>query len=639
MSSFPIPKSNSLSKSNQMRVGSDEFLYLDTSNLVEAPEKPMAKPTLLTTTHPDTRQYRRSSLPSSYSSFSNGSMAHGGGYRRRAPLPKETININSELDSLITDRQQARESSSLIRASSGNVMLLRQFGNLRPPGTSNPNTHNYYNSINNNVHNISNPSIRRDACDDSIPKGTYASGNGNSIGNGVNQAEYPGRWRRAISKGLDAEKLKTMGNEEFKKGRLVEALALYDRAIAVNPEIATCRNNKGIVLASMNRLLEAVFECREAVRIDPSYQRAHHCLGALYLRLGEPEKSLEHFKLSGQEAKNDEIAKAEELLRYINKFNEAKKQNNWMTVLKEAEHAISSGADSALQVFIFKAEALLKLHRHEEACKTLTKAPNFALDDCTKFYGSIGHAKLLSVQAQVEMSDGRFDEAVASSQQAFRLYPSDRDLDALVRRARAASLARTNGNELFKIGKYKEACVAYTHGLEHDPLNSILLCNRASCRFKLNHFEMASDDCTKALIVCPTHSGARLRRADCKAKMECWEAAIRDYEMVMRDIPGDEAAAKALFEAQLELRSERGEDISHMRFVADVISITGSDSFKQLIFEGMSVVDAEDHPNLIRQEGVSSIPAFKIYKNGLRLKEILGYNHDSLEGFIKFYSN
>ncbi|KAK9146460.1 hypothetical protein Sjap_006363 [Stephania japonica] len=375
MSSFPILNSNSLEKSNQRRVGSDEFLYLDTSNFVEAPDKPIAKPIT------SSRHYRRSSLPSSYSSFSNGSMTQGGGYGRRAPVPKETININSELDSLITDHQQAKECCSLIRASSGNVMLLRQFGNLRPPGISNPNTQHYSNSINYNVHNTSNStSIRRDGCNDSIPKGKYASDN--AIGNGANEAGYPGRWRRAISKGLDAEKLKTMGNEEFRKGRVVEALALYDRAIAVNPEIATCRINKGVVLASMDRLLEAVFECREAVRIDSSYRRAHHFLGALYLRLGEPEKSLEHFKLSGQEAKNDDIAKAVELQGYINNFNEAKKQRNWMTVLKEAEHAISSGADSALQVFIFKAEALLKLHRHEEASKTLNKAPKFALDDC-----------------------------------------------------------------------------------------------------------------------------------------------------------------------------------------------------------------------------------------------------------------
>ncbi|KAK9146461.1 hypothetical protein Sjap_006364 [Stephania japonica] len=268
------------------------------------------------------------------------------------------------------------------------------------------------------------------------------------------------------------------------------------------------------------------------------------------------------------------------------------------------------------------------------------------------------------------MYDDRFEEAVASSQQAFRLYPSDKDLGGLVRRARAASWAQTNGNQLFKRGKYKEACVAYAQGLEHDPLNSVLLCNRASCRFELNHFERASDDCTKALIVRPTYSGARLRRADCKAKMECWEAAIRDYEMVMRDTPGDEAAAKALFEAQLELRKERGEDIRHMIFGADVISITGSDNFKQLIMsQGMSVVlfnnsfednqlsdlleqlcrryllvsflkvDVEDHSDLIKQEGVSSIPAFKIYKKGLRVKEILGYNHDSLESFIKFYNN
>ena len=35
-------------------------------------------------------------------------------------------------------------------------------------------------------------------------------------------------------------------------------------------------------------------------------------------------------------------------------------------------------------------------------------------------------------------------------------------------------------------------------------------------------------------------------------------------------------------------------------------------------------MEVEDHPYLAKSESVSSVPAFKIYKNGSRVKEIFG---------------
>jgi len=89
----------------------------------------------------------------------------------------------------------------------------------------------------------------------------------------------------------------------------------------------------------------------------------------------------------------------------------------------------------------------------------------------------------------------------------------------VLRKARAVSAARAKGTELFKASRFSEACVAYGEGLEHDPYNSVLLCNRAACRSKLGLFEKAVEDCNAALHVRPSYTKARLRRADCNAKV------------------------------------------------------------------------------------------------------------------------
>lgn len=81
------------------------------------------------------------------------------------------------------------------------------------------------------------------------------------------------------------------------------------------------------------------------------------------------------------------------------------------------------------------------------------------------------------------------------------------------------STARSKGNELFRNSKFAEACIAYGEGLDHEPHNAVLLCNRAACRFKLGHYERALEDCGTAVRVSPSYYKARRRRADCNAKV------------------------------------------------------------------------------------------------------------------------
>ena len=114
---------------------------------------------------------------------------------------------------------------------------------------------------------------------------------------------------------------------------------------------------------------------------------------------------------------------------------------------------------------------------------------------------------------------GRFEDALEAAQRAVRLDFNSREANKVIRKARAVNAARAKGNELFKASRFSEACIAYGEGLEHDPYNSILLCNRAACRSKLGQFERAVEDCTTALNLRPSYTKARFRRADCNAKV------------------------------------------------------------------------------------------------------------------------
>lgn len=107
---------------------------------------------------------------------------------------------------------------------------------------------------------------------------------------------------------------------------------------------------------------------------------------------------------------------------------------------------------------------------------------------------------------------------MAAAQCAAKLDPTE-EANATAVRALALASARSEGNQLFKASKFAEALKVYTQGLQHQALNSVLLCNRAACLSKLGDYEKSVEDCTAALALRPSYAKARLRRADCFSKV------------------------------------------------------------------------------------------------------------------------
>ncbi|CAH9131406.1 unnamed protein product [Cuscuta epithymum] len=447
-------------------------------------------------------------------------------------IPPSATGISGELESMILDNQ---------RLVAGNAMPLGNLGNLRQPGSNSALKEEDIN-LHNGKHGV---------------KGNLAKKQERPE---EEAAEKPASLCRAISTRMDPEELKILGNEDYKNGRFAEALALYEAAISIDPNKASYRSNKSAALCALGRLLEAVFECREAIRIEPHYQRAHNRLATLYVRLGEAETAMYHFKQAGQEGDPDVMAKARNLKVHLANCTEAKKQRDWNSLLKESGLAILAGADSAPQIFGLKAEALIRLHRYHDADETLRKAPKFGVDECTKFLGPIGNASLLIIQAQVNMAAGRVDEAKEAAEHAARLDSNNKEASIVAMKMRAVANARSNGNELFKAGRFSEACKAYGEGLDHDPYNAVLLSNRAACWTKLEQYEKALEDCNAALAFRPSFTKARFRRCDCLFKMGELEACIQDCEALVKEFPENEEVCSMLKEAKVQLGKRRTSD-------------------------------------------------------------------------------
>lgn len=503
--------------------------------------------------------------------------------------------------------------------------------------------------------------------------GTFTAPPMNTRG-GLMVGEPPAR-RAGLSSSNDPEELKRIGNDNYKKGHFSEALSLYDKAIAISPGNAAYHCNRAAALIGLRRLQDAVRECEEAIKLDPAYVRAHHRLGSLLISLGQVENARRHLCFPGHKTDPIELQKVQAVERHLSKCTDARKVREWSSALKEVDNAIDSGADSCPQLLACKAEALLKLHRVDDADLCLSSIskihPSNAPTSQTKFFGILADAYLLFVRAQIDLALGRFDHALTAVQKAQNVDPRNVEVSVLLNNVRLVVRARARGNELFKSDRVTEACSAYGEGLRLDPSNSVLYCNRAACWFKLGHWEQSLEDCNQALQIQPNYTKALLRRAASYSKLERWVEAVRDYEILRSVLPLDNEVAEALFHAQVALKKSRGEEVSNMKFGGEVELVSSLEQFRAAISSpGASVVhflrssnlqckqistvldtlcvkypsinflkvDVEENPAIANAENVRIYPTLKIYKKSCRVKEIVCPSPEILESSVRHYS-
>nr|XP_025883686.1 TPR repeat-containing thioredoxin TTL4-like [Solanum lycopersicum] len=342
----------------------------------------------------------------------------------------------------------------------------------------------------------------------------------------------------------------------------------------------------------------------------------------------------------------------------------ARRLGEWTSVLKEAEAATSRGAEASAQLFACQAEAHLKLHQLTDAELWMYKAKMYeasARAYKSKNFGMISEAYILFVQAQIENTLGKFDNACAAIERAAQVDLQSSEVIGLLKNMRLVGRARSLGNELFKSGRYIEACSAYGEGLSCDSLDPILYCNRAACWYKLKKWEKSLDDCNRALLIRPQHTKALLRKAASNIKLGRWADAVRDYEILWQELPSSEEVAENLSHARAELTKSHREGNGMVELVSDV------DKFRAAIASGASVVyfhelsdplctwksyvmgtlsakyhsviflkvDMKQSPAIATAENITVASTFKLYKDGSCKVDMVTATPDLLEFSIR----
>ncbi len=240
------------------------------------------------------------------------------------------------------------------------------------------------------------------------------------------------------------EKIRTDGEQEtlslryFERGNLnsalechEDALADYDKAIALDAKYAKAHYNRGITLRNLHRPQEALAAYDKAIALNPEYAKAHYNRGNVLRDLHRPQDALAAYDTAialdpdDAEAHNNRGA----ALRDLGRYEEA---------LTACDKTIALNPEDA-KAHNNRGTALYDLERYEAALEAYDKAIAVRPQ----------HAMAHSNRGEALSHLGRHREALEAFDTAIKLQPTD------------ATAHHNRGNALHDLERLQEARVAW----------------------------------------------------------------------------------------------------------------------------------------------------------------------------------
>lgn len=324
------------------------------------------------------------------------------------------------------------------------------------------------------------------------------------------------------------------GNALNALGRFDEAVACFERAVAIRPDLAEAHCNRGNALSRLSRWQEAVAAYDAALALRPALVEALNNRGDALMRLGREAEALAGFD-AALAIKPDHVAALNNrgnALRRQGRLQEALAAydgalklrpdlvdalDNRGLVLQELglpeaalasfDHALALSSDRA-GTRLNRAGALRDLRRFDEAVADCDRALALRPND----------AAVLNARGVVRHEARQLDEAVADYRRALDLDPG------------MAEAWNNLGNALHDLDGMEEAEAAYRKALALRPDYPETIVNRGLAFMDRRRFEEAMADFDRAIELRAGYSEAYKRRGVARLLQGDYAAGWADYE-------------------------------------------------------------------------------------------------------------
>eukprot|EP00588_Corethron_pennatum_P009897 CAMPEP_0194265732 /NCGR_PEP_ID=MMETSP0169-20130528/865_1 /TAXON_ID=218684 /ORGANISM="Corethron pennatum, Strain L29A3" /LENGTH=319 /DNA_ID=CAMNT_0039006257 /DNA_START=93 /DNA_END=1052 /DNA_ORIENTATION=- len=282
-----------------------------------------------------------------------------------------------------------------------------------------------------------------------------------------------------------AEQLKSVGNDFFRRGQYKEAISQYQKASKVDPSNAAYHSNIAASYEKLKMWKESRDAAQDCIRANKTFLKG-------YFRLATAQQALKDY------------AGAEKTLQdglvYDATNRDLKKMKADLVEKQRAEQ---------VQSYLRKADEQMQSGDIAGAHKTLQLASR----------SGAGNSDVERMMAKIKPK-----------------YEA-------MERKRKAGLSGTEslkekGDQAYKNAQFEEAITHYSKcldalGEKTSPLAIKCLGNRAACYKQISHFDGTVEDCTYVLEVDPENVKALVRRAQAFEAVERYRFALQDVKAVL----------------------------------------------------------------------------------------------------------
>ena len=320
---------------------------------------------------------------------------------------------------------------------------------------------------------------------------------------------------------------------------------------------------------SANKFNLALSDSVQANRLDSSDKNLHR-LARIYTSLGRPQDALDTYARISTNPSTTDTAAARKALQSI---EIAEKQigsddgngNMALWSIDQAKQTLGAGTPMPRNWQILRAKANIKIGSINSLGEVqgITQGLMRENSNDTDAIVLAGQSCYLK-DDKPRAGKTDYERAEMYFRQALSLDPDNASARTWLRTMKKLERARNEANDFFKRGRYPDAVTHYTSALEIDATNKItnakLLGNRAMARMKTKDFELAREDCDKALKLDPTYTKAKRTRAKATGEGGDWEQAVKDLKALAEESPGDNDLTKELRNAEIELKKSKQKD-------------------------------------------------------------------------------
>ncbi|GAB4304931.1 MAG: hypothetical protein Fur0025_46890 [Oscillatoriaceae cyanobacterium] len=329
-----------------------------------------------------------------------------------------------------------------------------------------------------------------------------------------------GKWAEAIAvvqkaialQPKSAAAYKIFGKALQSTGKLEEARQCYLKALQLQPNFAEVHANLGSLSAQQQRWQAAISHYQKALELNPQFAGAYRNLAKVFERSGQPAAAA----LSWYQALTLE-PQAGTAEQYLTVGNAVFQQGKVDEALSCYRRAIELNPNLS-QAYHNVGEVLSVIQEWDEAIDAYRQSIEVKPDNAGSHYG------LAKALGQLE----RWEDAVVAYRQVIELNGS------------SAEIYHQFADALANLQQWEEAASAYRQAIELNQNNSWSYNNLGGALIKLERWEEAVTAYRRAIELNPEFHWSYYNLGDAVAKLGEWDEAVRAYQEAVKlqpDLP------------------------------------------------------------------------------------------------------